>query len=270
MSLEDISKSNAKDKKSDNRGKGAQRGGRTRGGGGRGGRGRGRGGPVRNRRRQPSATPYARQDVKQPKSITLKKNKRVLVSNLSNDLTEDDIWEVFVQMNNGRDKIKDLTLNYTRDGTFNGTVFATFHSAHDAEALVKEFDGAQVDKREIYLDFIVRMDDLSNNSTQANNAYQEGQGYQSFQNNQGYGELYRDEYYGTYGGGGGYQRRGSGRRGRRGGRRGGGGRGRGTRKPAASKKPAAKPKKPLTTEELDKQLDDWHNQKNNNSSAGKD
>jgi len=252
MSLSDISK---KEKKPSSGPKKGGRGGR--GGGRRTRGGYGRGGPVRNTRRRQgyNSQPYAPRPQGPPpakKKLGVKKNKRVLVSNLSEELSEADIWEVFEQMEYGRDKIKNMEVNYKSDGTFNGSVVAVFFSAAEAERCVEEYDGAEVDKRELFLDFIVSLETLRNYNTTSNRGAPKESKYNNGYDNSGY---YDQQYYPSQrparGGGGRGRRRGGRGRGGRGGR-GGGRKGRGG---GGGKK---EPKKPATKEDLDAELDDYY------------
>jgi len=180
-----------------------------------------------------------------PKTINLKKNKRVLVSNLDTEISEEEIWEIFTQIDFGKDKIKDLTANYNADGSFAGTAIINFYRARDAEMCVKEYDGALVDQREFYLDFIVPFSALQqlqqSTKESANGSYDRKQNYdQGYQ--QGYGNNYNQ----------GYKYRGQGRRG---GRRGGRGGRRGGRKGKSTPKKQQQPKDP---KDLDKELEEYH------------
>jgi len=205
-------------------------------------RGGGRGGMSR---------PYSKPQVpRKPKTLNLKRNKRVLISNLCTDFVEEEIWEVFEQMEFGKSKLRSLTVNYTKEGKFNGSCIVEFITARDAEDCVKEWDGALIEKKEVYLDFIMSRSELMEDEgeTEAPAASNGGGDYYD-QGNYGYYSNYQDDYQQGYG----YR----GRRGRGSYGRGRGRGGRGNRGPKkTTTKPKPKPKPTLTKEDLDKQLDE--------------
>ncbi|GAB5362763.1 hypothetical protein AAMO2058_000826400 [Amorphochlora amoebiformis] len=142
--------------------------------------------------------------------IRRKKHKRLFVSNISKELNDKDIWEVFEQMGYGRDKLASLDIHYDPEGRFLGTCLAVFKSAHDAHNCCTEFDSAEVDKQEIYIDFVISQKDLTpTESTKAIPEYKPQeptyqQGYEEYDN--GWGGGYNDESYtqGDYRGSGAY------------------------------------------------------------------
>jgi len=119
-------------------------------------------GPVRNRRRNARAAPYARDrnngsradgawergasvngggsKSSIPRVITTKSAK-VLVTNLDSEVTQEDIQEIFEQAG----EIKSVNMKAQ------GTAEVSFVKKGTAAQVVKDFDGAEVDGRPMYL-----------------------------------------------------------------------------------------------------------------------
>eukprot|EP00466_Bigelowiella_natans_P009836 jgi/Bigna1/76504/fgenesh1_pg.41_\ len=268
QTLEDFGKANRAGQEKRNR---KEQGGKGRGGASKRGRNMNRQGQRRNNnsnyypKNQQGKNYQANQQPQmkpkpQQKYISLKKLKRVLVSNFAEDITVDQLWEAFEEMEFGKDKIKTLECNYNSRGQFNGSCIVEFHRAVDAEKCVEEWDSAKVDQREIFMDFIITKEELyalrsQSTRKESKTSTVDNGGYYQQQYNYRYGYKTQASY--THirltifenrqqrGG-----RRGG--RGRRGGGRGGGGRGGSFKK---QNKPKKEPKKQLTQEELDAQLD---------------
>lgn len=85
--------------------------------------------------------------------------KRVLVSNLDSEVTEDDVQDIF---ENAGD-LTNVTVHYDDNGRSKGTALVMFAKSAQAAAAAKEYDGAEVDGRPMYL----RLVDSSGNAVSA-------------------------------------------------------------------------------------------------------
>jgi len=88
-----------------------------------------------------------------PEPVAEKKpmSNTVVINGLSPDINEEDLQTIFEEVG----AIKEITLNYDKDGKSNGTAQIIFQKAADAETAVDEFDRAEVEGQVMYLKLVV-------------------------------------------------------------------------------------------------------------------
>lgn len=264
-----------------------------------------RGGPVRRgRRNQRESTPYSRPSRSEgswtrgeavgsgrqgsqasqggasntPRVITTTSSK-VMVTNLDSEVTDEDLREIFEQAG----ELKACKLKTDTSGKSMGTAEIAFVKKGDAAKCVKDFDGAEVDGRPMYLRLlesagpvVKRVNQPSSSNLdrgQERTIYRPGQQRGARQSRGGKESLFGsklnsrddDDDYGSFGGRrGGDRDRGRAapqRGGRKGGRGGNSGGGRGGRKGGRGGRKGGKgeDKKSMSAEDLDADMDSYFN-----------
>jgi len=212
------------------RGRGSRRGGR------RGSRRGGYGG-VRKKRTSYKTSPY--------KSVVTKGTTQVSVSNLHHEVTEADIREIFSKVG----KVKKVVVHYNSNGKSRGTAQVHFMNKAHALKAVEEYNQAKVDGRSMYVRAVATLSAEAAKKTLTKTTKKKTQVKKKSTKKKTV-EKKRSQSRGKRGRGRG-RSRGRGRRGRSRGR--GRGRGRGR-----SKSKRSNPK--VTAEQLDKEMEDYHNQ----------
>lgn len=224
MSLDAISKQNykANKRKKKNTQKKSQKKSQKKGGkqGGRRGRGRGRGYGRASKKKRNN---QRKAPYVQKKATKSKGNavSTVAVTNLDFRVTESDVREIFQNIG----KVKSVVIHYNAQGKSRGTAMVKFGSKAAANKAVNEYHQAEVDGRPMYVRAVAIVSNASQGRGRTKSPRRKSKGGKRPEKSPG-------------------------RKGKRGGKRGGKGkRGKGKQKKS----------KPVSAEQLDKEMEDYHN-----------